>query len=192
MGIARYYTVGAVVPDIGSLKELTSRIDALDFTRDSVVVLTRRRDESLARILLPEARVRSVESGLSRREGVGRVYEHLLLGLDRILSHGRRPPVDRPRRAGGAYRRHRGRPRRLSSTSPRREEAFASRDAQAPRRKVGGFLPRRLRTSPRHRTRRRLRRGPGCVSRRRGPPVSPRRRSAARALIRGISLGAGT
>jgi hypothetical protein len=70
MGIARYYTVGAVVPDVGSLKELTSRIDALDLTRDLVVVLTRRRDESLTRILLPEARVRSVESGLSRRQWV--------------------------------------------------------------------------------------------------------------------------
>ena len=68
VAIARYYTVGAVVPDVRSLKSLGDRLDALEIEPDSVVVLTRRRDERLARAVLPEARVGSVESGLSRRQ----------------------------------------------------------------------------------------------------------------------------
>ncbi len=65
MEISRYYTVGAVVPDARSLESLGARLDALDL---SVVVLTRRRDERLARAILPEAHVGSVESSLSRRQ----------------------------------------------------------------------------------------------------------------------------
>src|SRR5918998_5737298 len=68
MSISRYYTVGAVVPDIRSFKELGDRLDALDSEPDSVVVLVRRRDRPLAQAVLPEARVSSVESGLSRRQ----------------------------------------------------------------------------------------------------------------------------
>jgi hypothetical protein len=68
MDIPRYYTVGAVVPDARSLKELGDRLDALDPEPDSVVVLVRRRDRRLAQAVLPEALVRSVESGLSRRK----------------------------------------------------------------------------------------------------------------------------
>ena len=70
MGIPRYYTVGAIAPDVSSLKGLAERLEALDLTPDSVVVLTRRRDERLARALLPEARAQSVEGGLSRRRWV--------------------------------------------------------------------------------------------------------------------------
>lgn len=66
MSIPRYYTVGAVVPDVRSLKELADRLDVLDPAPDSVFVLTRRRDERLARVLLPEARVQSAGSNLSR------------------------------------------------------------------------------------------------------------------------------
>ena len=68
MDIPRYYTVGAVVPDARSLKELGDRLDALDPEPDSVVVLVRRRDRRLAQAVLPEAQMRSVESGLSRRQ----------------------------------------------------------------------------------------------------------------------------
>ena len=68
MSISRYYTVGAVVPDIRSFKELGDRLEALGPEPDSVVVLVRRRDRRLAQAVLPEARVRSVESGLSRRQ----------------------------------------------------------------------------------------------------------------------------
>ena len=68
MSIPRYYTVGAVVPDVGSLRRLGDRLEGLNLGLDSLVVLTRRRDERLARAVLPEARVESVESGLSRRQ----------------------------------------------------------------------------------------------------------------------------
>ncbi len=68
MDIQRYYTVGAIVPDARSLRDLGDRLDPLDLAPDSVIVVTRRRDESLARNLLPEARVRKVETGLSRRQ----------------------------------------------------------------------------------------------------------------------------
>ena len=68
MGIPRYYTVGAVVPDARSLKSLGDRLDALDLAQRNVVAVTRRRDERLARAILPEAHARSVESSLSRRQ----------------------------------------------------------------------------------------------------------------------------
>src|SRR5215204_5425190 len=68
MDIPRYYTVGAVVPDARSLKELGDRLEALDPEPDSVVVLALRRDQRLAQAVLPEANVGSVESSLSRRQ----------------------------------------------------------------------------------------------------------------------------
>src|SRR5918994_3859430 len=68
MAIPRYYTVGAVVQDTRSLKSLGDRLDALDLGQGNVVALTRRRDESLARAILPEANVGSVQSSLSRRQ----------------------------------------------------------------------------------------------------------------------------
>jgi hypothetical protein len=68
MSFPRYYTVGAVVPDVRSLKSLGDRLNALDLTQRSVVALTRRRDERLARAILPEAHVGSIESSLSRRQ----------------------------------------------------------------------------------------------------------------------------
>ncbi len=70
MVILRYYTVGAVVPDVRSLEGLMGRLEALDLAPDSVVALTRRQDERLARALLPEARVQNVGGGLSRRQWV--------------------------------------------------------------------------------------------------------------------------
>jgi hypothetical protein len=66
MSIPRYYTVGAVAPDVQALKGLADRLDALDLVPDSVVVMTRRRDERLARVLLPKTRVKSADSSLSR------------------------------------------------------------------------------------------------------------------------------
>ena len=65
--IPRYYTIGAVAPGARSLKELMDRLAALDLAPDSIV-LTRRRDERFTRVLLPEAHVRSIESGLSRTQ----------------------------------------------------------------------------------------------------------------------------
>lgn len=69
MRIPRYHTVGAVALDARSLRDLGVRLgDASSSEPVSVVVLTRRSDERLAKNLLPEADVRRVESGLSRRQ----------------------------------------------------------------------------------------------------------------------------
>lgn len=68
MEIPRYYTVGAIVPDASSVRDLGDRLDALDLKPDSVIVVARRRDESLARNILPEAQVRKADAGLSRRQ----------------------------------------------------------------------------------------------------------------------------
>jgi hypothetical protein len=68
VAIPRYYTVGAVVPHIRSLKGLGDRLEALNLAPDSVVVLARRRDERLTQAVLPGAHVGRVESELSRRQ----------------------------------------------------------------------------------------------------------------------------
>ncbi len=66
MSVPRYYTVGAVAPDLGALKALDERLEDLGLPEDSLLVLSRRRDERLVRVTLPGARVQRVESGLSR------------------------------------------------------------------------------------------------------------------------------
>lgn len=68
MSIPRYYTVGAVARDLRSLKALDERLEDLGVPADSLLVLSRRRDERLVRVTLPGARTRSVESGLSRTQ----------------------------------------------------------------------------------------------------------------------------
>lgn len=69
MSIPRYHTVGAVAPDAHSLRDLGGRLDALGLVEPhSVVVLARRSDERLVENLIPEAGVRQVEGGLSRRQ----------------------------------------------------------------------------------------------------------------------------
>jgi hypothetical protein len=66
MSRSRYYTIGAVVRDLGALKVLDERLEASGVEPSSLIVLLRRRDERLVAVTLPEARTRSVESGLSR------------------------------------------------------------------------------------------------------------------------------
>ena len=68
MSIPRYYTVGAVVPDLRSLKELDERLEDAGLPDGSLLVLSRRRDERLVRVTVPAARTRRVESGLSRAQ----------------------------------------------------------------------------------------------------------------------------
>ncbi len=48
------------------MKALDGRLEGLGVPEDSLLVLSRRRDERLVRVTLPGARVRRVESGLSR------------------------------------------------------------------------------------------------------------------------------
>lgn len=68
MSIARYYTVGAVAQDLGVLKALDERLEEAGVPGEALLVLARRRDEGTIGVTLPEARVRNVESGLSRMQ----------------------------------------------------------------------------------------------------------------------------
>ena len=68
MSIPRFYTVGAVVPDLRSLKSLDERLEDAGLPDGSLLVLSRRKDERLVRVTLPGARTRRVESGLSRAQ----------------------------------------------------------------------------------------------------------------------------
>jgi hypothetical protein len=68
MGIPHYYTVGAVAPDLRSLKDLDERLEDSGLPADSLLVLSRRKDERLVRVTLPGARTRRVESGLARTQ----------------------------------------------------------------------------------------------------------------------------
>ena len=66
MSITRYYTIGAVVPDLGSLKALDERLEDAGVSADSLAVVLRRRDERLVGVTLPGSRTLTVEAGLSR------------------------------------------------------------------------------------------------------------------------------
>ena len=68
MGIQRYYTVGAVAPNLRSLSGLGERISERGSETDSMVVLARRRDRELIEVTLPGARVEKVESSLSQMQ----------------------------------------------------------------------------------------------------------------------------
>ncbi len=68
MGIARYYTVGAVAPDLRSLKALDERLEDAALAEGSLLVFSRRKDEGLVRVTVPGAGTRRVESGLSRTQ----------------------------------------------------------------------------------------------------------------------------
>jgi hypothetical protein len=70
MSIPRYYTVGAVARDLGTLRALDERLEASGIDPDALTVLSRRRDERLIEVTLPDARTRRVESGLSRMQWV--------------------------------------------------------------------------------------------------------------------------
>ena len=68
MRISRYNTVGAVAQDLQALKDLDERLEDLGVPADSLLVLSRRKDERLVGVTLPGVRTRRVESGLSRTQ----------------------------------------------------------------------------------------------------------------------------
>jgi hypothetical protein len=68
MSVPRYFTIGAVAPDLSSLKALDEKLEELGVPGESHLVLARRRDEALVGVTLPGARVVRVESGLSRAQ----------------------------------------------------------------------------------------------------------------------------
>jgi hypothetical protein len=69
MGITRHYTVGAVARDLRALKALDERLEAAGVEPGSLIVLSRRHDERLIGVTLPDARTRRVEASLSRMQG---------------------------------------------------------------------------------------------------------------------------
>src|SRR5918997_1038747 len=68
MALPRYYTIGAVSPDLPSLKALDERLEGLAVPGESHLVLCRGRDERLVGVTLPGARTERVESGLRRAQ----------------------------------------------------------------------------------------------------------------------------
>ena len=68
MSVPRYYTVGAVAQDLRALNALDQRLENLGVPADSLLVLSRRKDERLVGVTLPYVRTRRVESGLSRMQ----------------------------------------------------------------------------------------------------------------------------
>ncbi|MEW6636080.1 MAG: hypothetical protein AB1425_04610 [Actinomycetota bacterium] len=93
MSVTRHYTVGAVVPNPGSLKALDERLADGGVPGDALVVLCRRRDEPLVNAVLPEARTRRVEAGLARLQWfefastyIGVTAVSVLLGAIHLLA----------------------------------------------------------------------------------------------------------
>jgi hypothetical protein len=70
MSLPRHYTVGAVARDLGVLKALDERLEASGIEPRFLIVVSRRRDERLIGVTLPDVRTRGVESGLSRMQWV--------------------------------------------------------------------------------------------------------------------------
>jgi hypothetical protein len=68
MRMPRFYTVGAVAPDLRSLRALDERLEGIGVSGGSHLVLVRRRDERLVGVTLPGARTERVESGLTRAQ----------------------------------------------------------------------------------------------------------------------------
>ena len=68
MAVPRYYTIGAVAPDLRSLKALDERLEDRGIPGDTHLILARRHDEPLIGVTVPGARVDTVESGLSRTQ----------------------------------------------------------------------------------------------------------------------------
>jgi hypothetical protein len=68
MSVPRYYTVGGVARDLQALKDLGERLEDSGVEPGSLIVLSRRRDERLISVTLPDARTRRVESSLSRMQ----------------------------------------------------------------------------------------------------------------------------
>src|SRR5919112_2185236 len=68
MSILRYHTVGAVAQDLRALKALDERLEELGIPTDWLLVLSRRKDERLVGVTLPDVRTGRVEAGLSRTQ----------------------------------------------------------------------------------------------------------------------------
>ena len=93
MSIPRYYTVGAVAQDLQALKALGERLEDLGLPADSLLVLSRRKDERLVSVTLPDVRTRQVESGLSRTKWFELASTYLGVAAVSVLMGDVHPPT---------------------------------------------------------------------------------------------------
>src|SRR5215211_839004 len=93
MSILRYYTVGAVAQDLRSLQALDERLEDLEVPAESLLVLSRRKDERLVSVTLPGVRTRRVESGLSRTQWFEFVSTYLGVTAVSVLMGAVHPPT---------------------------------------------------------------------------------------------------
>src|SRR5215216_5115451 len=93
MSITRYYTVGAVARDLRSLRALDERLEDTKVPADALLVLSRRKDERLIGVTLPDVRTRSVEGGLSRTQWFEFVSTYLGVTAVSVLMGAVHPPT---------------------------------------------------------------------------------------------------
>src|SRR5919106_4211995 len=93
MSISRYFTVGAVAQDLRALKALDERLEDLGVPADSLLVLSRRKDERLVGVTLPYVRTRRVESGLSRMQWFELASTYLGVTAVSVLMSAVHPPT---------------------------------------------------------------------------------------------------
>ncbi len=93
MSIPRYYTVGAVARDLRALKALDERLEDLGIPADALLVLSRRKDERLVGVTLPDVRIRRVESGLSRTQWFELASTYLGVTAVSVLMGAVHPPT---------------------------------------------------------------------------------------------------
>jgi hypothetical protein len=93
MSIPRYHTVGAVAQDLQALKALDERLEDLGVPADSILVLSRREDEPLVGVTLPDVRTRRVESGLSRTQWFELASTYLGVTAVSVLMGALHPPT---------------------------------------------------------------------------------------------------
>src|SRR5215211_6993373 len=93
MSISRYYTVGAVAQDLRSLRALDERLEDTEVPADSLLVLSRRKDERLVGVILPGVSTRTVEGGLSRTQWFEFVSTYLGVTAVSVLMGAVHPPT---------------------------------------------------------------------------------------------------
>jgi hypothetical protein len=93
MSITRYRTVGAVAQDLGVLKALDERLEDLGIPADSLLVLSRRKDERLVDVTLPGVRTCQVGSWLSRTQWFELASTYLGVTAVSVLMGAVHPPT---------------------------------------------------------------------------------------------------
>jgi len=93
MSVPRYYTVGAVAQDLRALRALDEQLEDTEVPADSLLVLSRRKDERLIGVTLPGVRTRPVEGGLSRTQWFEFLSTYLGVTAVSVLMGAVHPPT---------------------------------------------------------------------------------------------------